>query len=138
MRRHGSAGTAAIAMALLVGLAACGGGKSPATTPSASKSTTGTISLTVPAEGATVDRSFTVKGLGSAFEGTLLWTLAGGGAASGTQSVSGYTAAGVTAPKPFQFTVDAPTAGSYTLTVYRESASDGAKTDAVSRTITIR
>ena len=140
MRRHEGAGASALALALVFGLAACGstGGAAPTAAPSASKSVAGTVSLIVPAEGATVDRSFTVTGRGSAFEGTLLWTLDGGDVDSGTPSVSGYTAAGVTTPKPFQFTIDAPAAGSYTLTVYRESASDGAKTDAVTRKITVR
>lgn len=168
MRRHdcaasaggeiGGAATAlavGVALAVALGLAACGsddkggnattsGSATTAATPTspafdvlttAAANPTATIALTAPVEGATVDRSFTVAGLGSAFEGTLLWTLTGG---TGAQPTSGYATAGMTSPKPFRFTVEAPEAGSYTLTVYRESASDGAKTDAVSRTITVR
>lgn len=168
MRRHDCAASASgeiggaatvlavgVALAVALGLAACGShdnGGSTTTSGSATATTsatspaldvlttaaanpTATIALTAPVEGATVDRSFTVTGLGSAFEGTLLWTLTGG---EGTQPTSGYATAGLTSPKPFRFTVEAPAAGSYTLTVYRESASDGAKTDAVSRTITVR
>jgi len=93
------------------------------------------ITLTTPAEGATVDRSFLVRGSGVAFEGTLLWNLAHSG---GGEAVSGYATAGTTEKQPFQFTVEAPGSGEYTLTVYRESAADGARTDAVARTITVR
>jgi Flp pilus assembly protein TadG len=138
MARHGdgrrSSGGIVIVLALAAGLVACGGGSAPKASVSKATTTTGTIALTEPAQGATVGRSFTVRGSGSAFEGTLLWTLTGGG----VSPISGSTTAGVTEAQPFQFTVNAPAEGSYTLTVYRESAADGARADAVSRTLTVR
>ncbi|MFB9316776.1 Gmad2 immunoglobulin-like domain-containing protein [Cryptosporangium minutisporangium] len=105
---------------------------SPVSTPALDA---GPITLSTPGEGATVDRSFLVRGSGVAFEGTVLWKLSDAG---GGEAISGYATAGTTTKQPFQFTVEAPDAGEYTLTVYRESAVDGAQTDAVSRTITVR
>ena len=82
-----------------------------------------------------MDRSFVVRGSGVAFEGTLLWKLATSG---GQEAVSGFATAGAVEKQPFQFRVEAPDAGTYTLTVYRESAADGAPADAVSRRLTVR
>ncbi|MFI5957851.1 Gmad2 immunoglobulin-like domain-containing protein [Cryptosporangium sp. NPDC051539] len=91
------------------------------------------ITLSAPAEGATVGRSFLVRGSGVAFEGTLLWSLDGPG-----EPITGYTSAGSTQKQPFQFTVEVPAAGAYELAVYRESAADGSRTDVVERHITVK
>src|SRR4051812_5389952 len=111
MRRHDWMSTT-LALTVALGLTGCGGGEEhdgsqqanpavSASTPQGVPTTTsptgsGTISLTEPVEGSTVDRGFTVKGSGSAFEGTVLWTLT---AASGTQPTSGYATVGSTAAK---------------------------------------
>ncbi|WP_170323457.1 Gmad2 immunoglobulin-like domain-containing protein [Cryptosporangium phraense] len=100
---------------------------------SGAAATDAAITLSAPANGATVGRSFVVRGSGVAFEGTLLWSLDGPG-----EPITGYASAGSTQKQPFQFTVEAREAGTYKLTVYRESAADGARTDVVEHTITVR
>jgi hypothetical protein len=163
MRRHGTRHLRAAAACLfavgLLGVAgACGGNDSDAASdttaaPTTSESSSGAaaattqaspiagtaldaaITLTTPAQDATVDRSFLVRGSGVAFEGTLIWKLAD---ARGNEAVTGFATAGSIEKQPFQFTVEAPGAGAYTLTVYRESASDGSPADAVTRRLTIR
>lgn len=163
MRRHGrqhtdSIGLKATKVVIVLGAlcaaTACGGDAESSDDPSpaasvvassvsataevgltAAQNSKAAITLTAPTEGATVDRSFTVRGAGEAFEGTVLWKLT---AADGAEVSSGYAIAGVTSKERFQFTVDAPTAGAYTLTMYRESAKDGTQTDQVTRQITVR
>ncbi|WP_035857757.1 Gmad2 immunoglobulin-like domain-containing protein [Cryptosporangium arvum] len=163
MRRHDTwriRTTAAglIATGVLGVVSACGGGSGErsddaAATPAASESSSSTaaataaaspiasaaldaaITLTAPTQDAAVGRSFVVRGSGVAFEGTLLWKLSDG---AGVEAVSGFASAGATEKQPFQFTVEAPQAGTYTLTVYRESADDGSPTDVVTRRLTVR
>lgn len=158
MRRHDTRHIRTAARLLAVGLlgvvGACGGRDSdPAPAPTASESSSdatatttqaspvgstaldAAITLTTPTQDATVDRSFLVRGSGVAFEGTLVWKLAD---ADGREAVSGFATAGSIEKRPFQFTVEAPEAGAYTLAVYRESAADGSPADAVSRRLTIR
>ncbi|SHN35658.1 Gmad2 immunoglobulin-like domain-containing protein [Cryptosporangium aurantiacum] len=150
--RHTAAATTLAALCVLGTASACGGddegsasptsatrGETTVTTTAASPISTAAlgaapITLVAPAEGATVARSFVVRGSGVAFEGTVLWKLTDSG---GGEAISGYASAGSTEKQPFQFTVEAPSGGEFTLTVYRESAADGAQTDAVSRKIRV-
>ncbi|WP_344647549.1 Gmad2 immunoglobulin-like domain-containing protein [Cryptosporangium japonicum] len=150
--RATTAGLLAAGVLGLVG--ACGGGSDSggddaAATPTASESSSdpataspiagaaldAPITLTAPTQDAAVGRSFVVRGSGVAFEGTLLWKLSD---TAGAETVSGFASAGSTEKQPFQFTVEAPQAGSYTLTVYRESADDGSPTDVVTRRLTVQ
>ncbi|MFG1927985.1 Gmad2 immunoglobulin-like domain-containing protein [Cryptosporangium sp. NPDC048952] len=112
-----------------------GAGTTTEASPIASTALEAAITLTSPSQDATVGRSFVVRGSGVAFEGTLLWKLAN---SSGAEAVSGFASAGATEKQPFQFTVEAPDSGAYTLTVYRESADDGSPADVVSRRVTVR
>lgn len=162
VQRQGRAVLLAAALAVtLVGAAACGdkGGDAgtqaestptpgatvtesatptPSATASAGPSETATatapIVVTSPAEGATVNRTFTVTGTSRTAEGTLLWALVRGDAVVANDVAQGGSAASA----PFRFTVTAPAAGTYTLRVFEESAKDGKAMNEVTRTITVR
>jgi hypothetical protein len=94
----------------------------------------GPIVVQSPTEGATVPRTFTVKGTARTVEGTVLWQLV---AADGDAAESGLAEGGADSAQPFQFTVTAPAAGTYTLRVFEESAKDGSAANTVERTLTI-
>jgi hypothetical protein len=87
-----------------------------------------------PAEGATVSRSFVVTGRSKTFEGGLVWRLRLGS----TVVRNGSTTGGSTSTAPFQFTVNAPAAGTYLVRVFQESAKDGAAENETTRTVVVR
>lgn len=77
------------------------------------------VSITDPAEGSTVGRTFTVRGQAATFEANVQWELL----AHGKVVRSGHTtAAECCTLSPYSFTVHAPP-GSYTLVVHGEDAS---------------
>lgn len=80
------------------------------------------VSVTTPAEGATVTSPVTVTGRASAFEGTVQWELIGDGGAVVKRGFG--TARRCCTLSPYSFRVDAAP-GSYTLVVHDEDVSDG-------------
>jgi hypothetical protein len=154
--------TAALAAAL-TGVAACGNGgdtqqtgalatESPSTavsesttaapaetateaaTPAPIAEATAPIVVTAPAEGSTVNRTFTVTGKSRTAEGTIVWALVRGDEVVANDAAQG----GSDGAAPFRFTVTAPAAGTYTLRVFEESAKDGQAKNEVTRTLTVR
>jgi hypothetical protein len=103
----------------------------PTSAPSAAA---GPIVVETPAEDATVDRTFTVKGHSQTAEGTVVWALRHGD----TVVENGFAEGGSDASAPFRFKVTAPAAGTYTLSVFEESAKDGGAQHEVTRTLTVR
>lgn len=159
VQRHGRAVLLAAALtASLVGAAACGSRSAdtvtaepsasptatesavlaPAESPSADASATATatapITVTSPADGATVKRSFTVTGTSRTPEGTVIWALERNGEVVANDVADG----GSEKTAPFRFTVTAPAAGTYTLRVFQESAKDGKAASEIRRTLTVR
>jgi hypothetical protein len=150
---------AAVLAATLVGVTACGDGGGdegagtgtattpsptatateptapvPAATANPSETAAAAIVVTSPAEGATVNRTFTVTGTSRTAEGTLIWALARGEEVV----VNDVAQGGSDGAAPFRFTVTAPAAGTYTLRVFEESAKDGEAKNEVTRTVTVR
>ncbi len=81
--------------------------------------------ITSPAEGATVDSGFTVKGVGAFFEANVVWELRRGDKVVASSAKSGpVMAQECCTMAPYTFTVDAPP-GDYTLVVTDEDASGG-------------
>jgi hypothetical protein len=80
------------------------------------------VQIDTPADGATVDRTFTVSGRAAAFEANVQWELM-----QGDKAVEkGFTtAAECCTLSPFSFEVTAPGPGDYTLVVHDEDASGG-------------
>ena len=80
------------------------------------------VQIDTPADGATVDRTFTVSGRAAAFEANVQWELMKGD----TAVEKGFTtAAECCTLSPFSFEVTAPGPGEYTLVVHDEDASNG-------------
>jgi hypothetical protein len=80
------------------------------------------VQIDQPADGATVDRTFTVSGRAAAFEANVQWELEQGD----TVVEQGFTmAAECCTLSPYSFEVTAPRAGDYTLVVHDEDASGG-------------
>ena len=80
------------------------------------------VQIDSPADGATVDRTFTVTGRAAAFEANVQWELMKGD----TAVEQGFTtAAECCTLSPFSFEVTAPGPGDYTLVVHDEDASGG-------------
>ena len=80
------------------------------------------VQIDSPADGATVDRTFTVSGRAAAFEANVQWELMQGD----TAVEKGFTtAAECCTLSPFSFEVTAPGPGDYTLVVHDEDASGG-------------
>ena len=80
------------------------------------------VQIDSPADGATVDRTFTVSGRAAAFEANVQWELMQGD----TVAEKGFTtAAECCTLSPFTFEVTAPGPGDYTLVVHDEDASGG-------------
>ena len=80
------------------------------------------VQIDSPADGATVDRTFTVSGRAAAFEANVQWELVQGD----TVAEKGFTtAAECCTLSPFTFEVTAPGPGDYTLVVHDEDASGG-------------
>ncbi len=80
------------------------------------------VQIDSPADGATVDRTFTVSGRAAAFEANVQWELMQGD----TAVEQGFTtAAECCTLSPFSFEVTAPGPGDYTLVVHDEDASGG-------------
>ena len=80
------------------------------------------VQIDSPADGATVDRTFTVTGRAAAFEANVQWELMQGD----TAVEQGFpTAAECCTLSPFSFAVTAPGPGDYTLVVHDEDASGG-------------
>jgi hypothetical protein len=86
-----------------------------------------------PAEGATVEDGFTVRGVGSFFEANVVWELHRGGLDGPVVASQATTGEPVMAEEccrmaPYEFTVDLPDdaePGEYTLRVHDEDMSDG-------------
>lgn len=94
------------------------------------------VQIDTPADGATVDPTFTVSGRAAAFEANVQWELKDGD----TVVKQGFTtAAECCTLSPFSFEVTAPS-GSYTLVVHDEDASGGEGSGPVqdTRRVTVR
>jgi hypothetical protein len=102
--------------------------------PVPSATTKGPITILSPAEGSGVGRTFLVKGRSTSFEGALVWELV---KADDTAVARGTAQGGSDGPAPYQFTVKAPAAGSYTIRVFEESAKDGTATNEVRRAVVV-
>ena len=95
------------------------------------------VQIDTPADGATVDRTFTVSGRAAAFEANVQWALMQGD----TVAEKGFTtAAECCTLSPFSFEVTAPGPGAYTLVVHDEDVSGGEGSGPVKDTkrITVR
>jgi hypothetical protein len=80
------------------------------------------VQIDMPADGASVDRTFTVSGRAAAFEANVQWELVQGGSVV----EKGFTtAAECCTLSPFSFKVTAPGTGDYTLVVHDEDVSGG-------------
>jgi hypothetical protein len=102
--------------------------------PVPSATAKGPITILSPAEGSGVGRTFLVKGRSMSFEGALVWELVKG---DDTAVARGTAQGGSDGPAPYQFTVKAPAAGSYTIRVFEESAKDGAAMNEVRRAVVV-
>lgn len=95
------------------------------------------VQIDTPADGATVDPTFTVSGRAAAFEANVQWELKDGD----TVVKQGFTtAAECCTLSPFSFEVTAAPSGSYTLVVHDEDASGGEGSGPVqdTRRVTVR
>jgi hypothetical protein len=105
-------------------------------TPAATKpapTATGPIVILSPAEGSGVSRTFVVTGKSVSFEGTIVWQLRKAGTAVATGTAQG----GAESSAPYEFTVKAPAAGTYTVRVFEESAKDGSAVNEVTRKVVV-
>jgi hypothetical protein len=101
--------------------------------PKAAPTATGPIAILSPAEGSGVSRTFVVKGKSVSFEGTVVWQLRKGD----TVVAHGTAQGGAESSAPYEFTVKAPAAGTYTVRVFEESAKDGTAVNEVTRKVVI-
>jgi hypothetical protein len=95
------------------------------------------VQIDTPADGATVDRTFTVSGRAAAFEANVQWELMQGDTVAEKRFT---TAAECCTLSPFSFEVTAPGPGDYTLVVHDEDVSGGEGSGPVKDTkrITVR
>jgi hypothetical protein len=106
---------------------------SPSPTPSPTASKKGPIAIASPAEGSGVSRTFVVKGKSQSGEGAIVWQLL-----KGAKVVAdGIAQGGAEIAAPYEFTVKAPAAGTYTVRVFEESAKDGSAINEVRRTVVV-
>lgn len=106
----------------------------PSISPIEPGTASGPISVSRPANGDIVSRTFTVSGRAAAVEGTLVWELR----RRGDVARRGIARGGSMTPAPYSFRVTAPAAGAYQLRVYQESAKDGGPANVVVRDVTVR